>query len=370
MFIRWINKYKKQITFLSGALLILALIANYTGYFEVRQFILVVATVIAGVPIFIKAYQAARMKAFSIELLVTIAVIGALFIGEYVESSVVTFLFLFGDYLETRTLQKTRSSLKELVDMAPQEATVVRDGETETIPVEDVVEGDRIIIRSGGKIPVDGSVVSGQASINEAAVTGESVPAAKNLDDKLFSGTIVDNGYIEMVAEKVGDDTTFAKIIELVEEAQESKSKTQKFLDRFANYYTPGVVILAVLVYLFTRDLHLAITFLVVACPGALVIGAPVSNVAGIGNGARNGVLVKGGEVMDNFSKVDTLVFDKTGTLTKGKPEVTDIKTFNNYDETDLLQLVAEAETISEHHLGQTIVKEAEARNLQLDREP
>lgn len=370
MFIRWINKYKKQITFLSGALLILALIANYTGYFEIRQFILVTTTIIAGVPIFIKAYQAARMKAFSIELLVTIAVIGALFIGEYVESSVVTFLFLFGDYLETRTLQKTRSSLKELVDMAPQEATVIRDGETETIPVEDVVEGDRIIIRSGGKVPVDGSVVSGQASINEAAVTGESVPAAKALDDKLFSGTIVDNGYVEMVAEKVGDDTTFAKIIELVEEAQESKSKTQKFLDRFANYYTPGVVILAVLVYLFTANLHLAITFLVVACPGALVIGAPVSNVAGIGNGARNGVLVKGGEVMDNFSKVDTLVFDKTGTLTKGKPEVTDIKTFNNYNETDLLQLVAEAETISEHHLGQTIVKEAEARSLTLDREP
>ncbi|GAB3806836.1 heavy metal translocating P-type ATPase [Virgibacillus kimchii] len=371
MFIRWINKYIKQITFLSGALLILALIANYTGFYEVRQFILVLATIIAGVPIFIKAYQSARMKAFSIELLVTIAVVGALYIGEYVESSVVTFLFLFGNYLEARTLQKTRSSLKELVDMAPQEATVVREnGETETIPVEDVAEGDRIIIRSGGKIPVDGSVVSGQASINEAAVTGESVPVGKEIKDKLFSGTIVDNGYIEMVAEKVGDDTTFAKIIELVEEAQESKSKTQKFLDRFANYYTPAVVVLSALVYFITGNLHLAITFLVVACPGALVIGAPVSNVAGIGNGAKQGVLVKGGEVMDNFSKVDTLIFDKTGTLTKGKPEVTDIKTFNDYDETDLLQLVAEAETISEHHLGQTIVKEATSRNLKLNREP
>jgi Cd2+/Zn2+-exporting ATPase len=370
MFIRWINKYKKQITFLSGALLILAIIINYTGYYDVRQVILVAATIIAGVPIFIKAYQAARMKAFSIELLVTIAVIGALFIGEYVESAVVTFLFLFGDYLEARTLQKTRSSLKELVDMAPQEATVIRGSDTETIPVEEVVEGDRIIIRSGGKVPVDGSIVSGQASLNEAAVTGESVPAAKNLDDQVFSGTIVDNGYIEIVAEKVGDDTTFAKIIELVEEAQESKSKTQKFLDRFANIYTPAVVVLSVLVYILTRDLHLAITFLVVACPGALVIGAPVSNVAGIGNGAKNGVLVKGGEVMDNFSKVDTLVFDKTGTLTKGKPEVTDIKTFNGHEENALLQLVAEAEMISEHHLGQTIVKEAKARELTLKQEP
>src|SRR5699024_9335023 len=134
----------------------------------------------------------------------------------------------------------------------------------------------RIIIRSGGKVPVDGSIISGQASLNEAAVTGESVPAAKKQEDKVFSGTIVDNGYIEIVAEKVGDDTTFAKIIELVEEAQESKSKTQKFLDKFANVYTPAVVVLSILVYFLTRDLHLAITFLVVACPGALVIGAPV----------------------------------------------------------------------------------------------
>ncbi|GAB3055784.1 heavy metal translocating P-type ATPase [Virgibacillus ainsalahensis] len=370
MFIRWINKNKKQITFLAGALLILALLANFAGYYDVRQAILVVTTIIAGIPIFIKAFQALRMKAFSIELLVTIAVIGALFIGEYVESAVVTFLFMFGDYLEIRTLQKTRSSLKELVDMAPQVATVIRDGETLTVPVEDVVEGDRVLIRSGGKVPVDGSIVTGQASLNEAAVTGESVPAAKRLEDNVFSGTIVDHGYIEIVAEKVGDDTTFAKIIELVEEAQESKSKTEKFLDRFANVYTPGVVVLSILVYLITRDLHLAITFLVVACPGALVIGAPVSNVAGIGNGAKNGVLVKGGEVMDNFSKVDTLVFDKTGTLTKGKPEVTDIKTFGTLDEDTLLSLVAQAETISEHHLGQTIVKEAKARNIAMDQEP
>lgn len=367
--IRWVHKYKKQITFLSGALLILALIATIAGYDNIRQAILVSTTIIAGVPIFIKAYQALSMRAFSIELLVSIAVIGALFIGEYVESAAVTFLFLFGDYLEARSLQKTRSSLKELVDMAPQEATIIRDGDTITIPVEKVVEGDRVIIRSGGKVPVDGSIVTGQASLNEAAITGESVPASKGEEDNVFSGTIVDNGYIEMIAKKVGDDTTFAKIIELVEEAQESKSKTEKFLDKFANVYTPAVVVLAVLVYLITQNLHLAITFLVVACPGALVIGAPVSNVAGIGNGARNGVLVKGGEVMDRFSKVDALVFDKTGTLTKGKPEVTTIKTFTNMKENALLRLVAQAETISEHHLGQTIVKEAKARNINMDQE-
>jgi Cd2+/Zn2+-exporting ATPase len=346
--ILFINKHKKQITAISAILLVLAILTHITGYHGLQQGILLVATIIAGIPIFTKAFQALRMKAFSIELLVTIAVIGAIFIGEYVESAVVTFLFLFGDYLEARTLLKTRSSLKELVDMAPQEATVVRDGDQMILPVENVVEGDHVIIRSGGKIPVDGRIITGQASLNEAAVTGESVPALKQLDDKVFSGTLVDNGYIEIIAEKVGDDTTFAKIIELVEEAQDSKSKTEKFLDKFANIYTPAVV----------------------ACPGALVIGAPVSNVAGIGNGANNGVLVKGGEVMDKFSKVDTLVFDKTGTLTKGKPEVTDIHTFDKQDENELLRLVAQAETISEHHLGQTIVKEAKARELNLGEKP
>lgn len=176
----------------------------------------------------------------------------------------------------------------------------------------------------------------------------------------------MDSGYIEIIAEKVGDDTTFAKIIELVEEAQESKTTTEKFLNRFSAVYTPGVVVLSVLVYFMTADLHLAITFLVIACPGALVIGAPVSSVAGIGNGAKNGVLIKGGEVMERFAKVDILIFDKTGTLTKGKPEVTAIKAVHKVDENELLQLVATAETVSEHHLGKTIVKEAESRNLAL----
>ncbi|WP_019850261.1 cation-translocating P-type ATPase [Desulfitobacterium sp. PCE1] len=364
-----INKHKNQMTAISGILIVLGFLLSLAGYESYKDLALITATLIAIIPIALKAFQALRMKAFSIELLVTIAVMGALYIHEYTESSVVTFLFLFGAYLEARTLEKTRSSLKALVDMAPQEANVIREGRNLTIPVEEVVKGDRVIIRSGGKVPVDGSIVSGKATLNEAAITGESVPASKEIDDKVYSGTIVDNGYIEIIAEKVGDDTTFAKIIELVEEAQESKSKTQKFLDKFSNYYTPAIVILSIIVYALTRNLHLAITFLVVACPGALVIGAPVSTVAGIGNGARNGVLVKGGEVMDRLSKVDTIVFDKTGTLTKGKPAVTDMKNFFNLEAKELLRLVAKAETISEHHLGQTIVKEANKRNLSLEGE-
>lgn len=365
-----INKYKSHITAISFILIVMGFISGLAGNSNIKNFALIIATIIASVPIFIKAYQALRMKAFSIELLVSIAVLGALYLQEYTESSVVTFLFLFGDYLEAFTLEKTRLSLRKLVDMAPQEAIVIRGGTNMTIPVEEVVLGDLVVIRSGGKIPVDGTIVVGQAYLNEAAITGESIPSSKKLGDKVFSGTIVDNGYIEMQAEKVGDDTTFAKIIELVEEAQESKTKAEKFLDKFANIYTPAVVILSIIVYVITRDLELAITFLVIACPGSLVISAPVSSVAGIGNGAKNGVLVKGGEVLDVFSKVDTIVFDKTGTLTKGKPEITGIKTFNNVDTNELLRLVAQAETISEHHLGQTIVKEAKARNLTIINQP
>lgn len=358
-----INQHKNQITWISGTLIIAAILSKLFHLSGLSNSFLIIATVIAIVPIAIKAWQAMIMRTFSIELLVFIAVIGAVFIQEYTESAVVTFLFLLGDYLEARTLEKTRSSLKELVDMAPQEAILLHaDGSREEIDIDLVEEGNRLVVLPGGKIPVDGRIVKGHALINEAAITGESIPANKAENDRVYSGSILDNGYIEIIAEKVGEDTTFAKIIELVEEAQESKSSAERFLDRFANYYTPTVVILSLFVFAFTRDLHLAITFLVIACPGALVIGAPVSAVAGIGNGAKNGVLIKGGDIMEKFAKVDTLVFDKTGTLTKGKPTVTDFHNLTSMPTRKLLALIAKAETISEHHLGQTIVKEAEKK--------
>lgn len=363
------GKTKRNIAAITGSLLAVAFILYLVGLQQQGKIVLMISTVIAGYPILIKAIQALRMKAFSIELLVSIAIVGALYIGEYVESAIVSFLFLFGAYLEARTLEQTRSSLRRLMDMAPIEATVLRDGERRTIPVDDVLVGDLVVIQSGEKVAVDGKVVSGQAFINEAAITGESVPANKRTDDTVYSGTILDHGYIEVITEKIGDDTTFAKIIELVEEAQESKTKTEKFLEKFANMYTPAIIVLSVIVYLFTWNIEFTLTFLVIACPGALVISAPVSIVAGIGNGAKNGVLIKGGEIMEKLAKVDTVVFDKTGTLTKGRPEVTNIKSFT-MEENDLLRVVAEAEMVSEHHLGQTIVKEAKARSLSLRNKP
>lgn len=364
------TKTKNILTMVSGGLLLIALIA-FLFQLEtvVQDIILIVASIIAGVPIAIKAFQALRLKAFSIDLLVTIAVVGAMIIGEYTEAAVVSFLFLFGDYLEGRTLRKTRASLKSLMDMAPLEATILKDGMRVTIPADRVKVGDHVIVQPGGRIPVDGKVISGHSLINEAAITGESVPVSKREGDQVFSSTISDNGYLEIIAEKVGDDTTFSKIIELVEDAQEAKAKTQKFMERFATYYTPGIIVLSVLVGLFTQNVLLALTFLVIACPGALVISVPVSIVAGIGNGAKNGILIKGGDKMENLAKVNALVFDKTGTLTKGKPEVTDIKAFGMPEE-ELLKLTAEVEVTSEHHLGKTIVKKAEEKELGLVHKP
>lgn len=363
-------KQVNRIIYAAGILLLAAL-ATYMFKWNslLLDALLITASIVAGVPTFIKAWKASRLKMFSIELLVTIAVIGALIIGEYVESAAVTFLFLFGAFLEGRSLEKARASLKSLMEMAPLEATVIRDGIRSLIMADEVVENDLVVIQTGEKIPIDGRVVSGSASVNEAAITGESIPVSKGIDAQVFSGSILDSGYLEVIAEQVGEDTTFAKIIELVEEAQEGKAKTQRFLEKFATIYTPGIMVLSVLVWMITQDVHLALTFLVIACPGALVISAPVSIVAGIGNAARNGILIKGGEVMENLAKLNAFVFDKTGTLTKGKPEVTAIKGFGIPEE-DLLLMAAEAEVISEHHLGRAIVKEAERTGLKLLNKP
>ena len=294
----------------------------------------------------------------SIDVLVTIAVIGAFFIQNYEESAIVTFLFLFGSYLEQRTLNKTRSAIKELTELAPESAwKQVENGEFEEVDVDDVDEGDILLVKTGAKIPVDGTVITGEGHINEASITGESVPVNKVIDSGVFAGTILENGTIQIRADRVGEDTTFGKIIELVEEAQDSKSEAERFIDRFSKYYTPAVLVLAFIVWLFSRDIELAITILVLGCPGALVIGVPVSNVAGIGNGARNGVLLKGSEVINDFSNVDTVVFDKTGTLTVGNPEVAESEFYGGNKE-EVLGYLASVERESDHPLAKAVLKD------------
>ena len=355
-FQQFLTKHTNQITLITGILIVLGFLSKYAlNYTLGYQIILAVASIIAVVPIAVRAWSALINKVFSIELLVSIAVIGAFIIGEFNESAIVTFLFLFGSYLESKTLQKTRNAIKGLTDLSPTTATLVTDAGTEEVDVDDVDEGDVVLVKTGSQVPVDGTVVEGNGYINEASITGESRQINKNLDDQVYSGTIVENGYLKIKATQVGDDTTFAKIIELVEEAQDTKSKAEKFIDRFAQYYTPAVLVLAALVFVFSRDFRLAITVLVLGCPGALVIGAPVSNVAGIGNGAKRGILIKGGEVVDTFAKVDTLVFDKTGTLTEGNTAVSSFKAYTN-NQDQLLNLAATVEGVSDHPLGKAII--------------
>ncbi|MEO7350133.1 MAG: cation-translocating P-type ATPase [Terrimesophilobacter sp.] len=363
------GRTKFWITMASGALLLVALGEHFLDLIAARDVALFAAAIVAGVPTAIRSFQALRAKAFSIDLLVTIAVVGALIIGEYVEAAVVAFLFIFGAWLEARTLEKTRRSLRDLINLAPQQAQVLRDGEAITVAVDEIVPGDRVLVHSGGTIAVDGTIAFGQAHVNQATITGEPIAVSRAVGDSVFSGTILDSGYLEIVADKVGEETTFSRIIELVEEAQETKTKTQRFLDRFANIYTPAIVVLAVGVFILTRDVEFALTFLVIACPGALVISTPVSMVAGLGNGARHGVLMKGGDALERLSKIDTIVFDKTGTLTRGTPEVTEVAALTGNEER-MLQLAAGLEVASEHPLGRTIVAEATQRGLAATESP
>ena len=337
------------------------------GYHLITIILMILATGISGLPIMARAISSLRYKIVAIDLLVTIAIIGAIFIGEYWEAAAVSFLFMLGEWLEARTIEKTRSSIKSLLDLAPVTARVKRNGAELEIPAEEVVIGDVIIIKPGEKIPADGKVIEGFASVNQAAITGESMPLEKELGSSVYSGTIVESGYIIIEAVKVGEDTTFAGILRLVEEAQDKKAKTQKFLERFSRYYTPGIILLSIAVYLITRDFRLALTLLVISCPGALVISAPVSIVAGIGNGAKHGVLVKGGEVMEKLGTVKAIAFDKTGTLTKGRAEVQKIQTTSALSETEILEIAAIGESFSEHPLAKAVLRMADAKLKKTD---
>jgi Cd2+/Zn2+-exporting ATPase len=243
--------------------------------------------------------------------LVSVAAIGAILVGNFWEAAAVTFLFAVGGALEAATLNKTRSALAELVAVAPDTAIVLRDGQQVEISAYEVKPGETVLVKNGAKVPVDGVVIGGNGAINEASITGESIPAEKSDGDQVFAGTISTGGFLQVEARGVGADTTLARIIHRVEEAQDAKAKTQKFMDRFSKWYTPGIMVLALVVGLITRDVTLALTLLVIGCPGALVISIPVSIVAGIGRGARDGILIKGGEFLETSAKITAVALDK-----------------------------------------------------------
>ena len=340
--------------------------AHGSGHvFTLANLLMLTAAVVAGYGIVVSAVRALSTKMISIDLLVSVAAIGAVIIGNFWEAAAVTFLFSIGHALESATMNKTRSALAELVAVAPDTAVVLRDGEQHEIPAHQVQMGETVLVKNGAKVPVDGHVVAGTAALDEASITGESIPVEKTEHDQVFAGTISRSGFLQVLTTGVGADTTLARIIHRVEEAQDAKAKTQAFIDRFSTWYTPAVFILALLAGLVTQDVVLALTLLVIGCPGALVISIPVAIVAGIGRAARNGILIKGGEYLETAAKISAVAVDKTGTLTEGRPKLTDVIVLDNTkSRTDVLRWAAAAEAGSEHPLAHPILEAAQEEGV------
>lgn len=336
----------------------------------------VVAMVFGGWGNFRKAFYSLPRFEFNMSVLMSAAVIGAMAIGQWEEGAVVAFLYAVSEMLESWTMERARRSIRQLMDIAPKVARIRRDGREVEVPVEEIKIGDVMIIRPGEKIAMDGRIIKGESAINEAAITGESVPVEKGPGSEVFAGTLNTHGSLEVEVTKLVEDTTIAKIIHMVEEAQAKRAPSQAFVDRFAAVYTPVVLVIAagivlipplLLGYDWAPWIYRGLALLVVACPCALVVSTPVAIVSAIGNAARNGVLIKGGIYLEEAGALEAVAFDKTGTLTKGEPAVTDIIPLGSLSELELLQMAASLEARSEHPLAVAIVKAADARGLKVE---
>ncbi len=333
----------------------------------------ILAIIIGGFSLFKEGFSDLLKLNFSMESLMTIAIIGAAIIGEWTEGSIVVILFAISEALERFSMDKARQSIRSLMDIAPKEALIRRNNVEQMINVSKIEVGDIMIIKPGQKIAMDGQVIKGHSSVNQAAITGESVPIEKNINDDIFAGTINEEGALEVKVTKHVNDTTIAKIIHLVEEAQGERAPAQAFVDKFAKYYTPTIMVIAALIVIvpplfFNGDwntwLYQGLSLLVVGCPCSLVISTPVSIVSAIGNSAKNGVLVKGGIYLEEIGGLKAIAFDKTGTLTKGTPTVTDFTTVDSKDEEKYFSIITALESYSQHPLASAILKEADNRAI------
>lgn len=365
----WWRTSRAMLTIASGAALIAAyavgLLVPEAGYWA-----FVAALLVGLVPIARRAIVAATMGTpFSIEMLMSVAAIGAVIIGAAAEAAMVVLLFLVGEMLEGVAASRARASIQGLSALVPKTALLEREGGTVEVPADTLAVGSVIVVRPGDRIPADGEIVEGSGEIDEAPVTGESTPKRKSVADPVFAGTINTDAVLRIRVTAAAADNTIARVIRLVEEAQESKAPTERFIDRFSRYYTPGVVAVAALVAIlpplvagadWSTWVYRGLAVLLVGCPCALVISTPAAVAAGLAAGARRGLLMKGGAVLEGFGKITAVAFDKTGTLTEGKPVVTDIVGFGR-SEREVLSLAAALEQGSSHPLAKAILDRAKA---------
>lgn len=366
-----IQHYQTMLTVLSGIFIIGAWITASMGNDVLRVSFYVAAIATGGYTTFRKAIPSLLHIKFDVNVLVTIAVIGAVFIGEWMEGAVVVFLFGISEALEDYSVEKARKSIRSLMEIAPKTALIVRQGRNEQVRVEDIQIGDIMLVKPGEKIAMDGQIVDGTSAINQAAITGEAMPVEKSNGDEVFAGTLNVQGALKIEVTKLVKDTTLSKIIHLVEKAEEEKAPSQRFVDVFTKYYTPAIMVLALGIALVPPLLlqqswevwvYRGLALLVVACPCALVVSTPISIVSAIGNGARNGVLIKGGAFLEEASRLKAVAFDKTGTLTKGTPEVTDVVSLSR-TEHEVITLAAAIEEKSQHPLAEAIVRYAQEKD-------
>ncbi len=349
-------------TIIIGILLVLNLIGIFRTLFGINTAIFL--TLIGGYKIFYNALSELFEKRISVDLAIGFAAIAALAIKQYLAAAEVIFIMLIGEALEMYAVDRTRSAIKNLIELTPKTARVRRDGKESEILLTEVLIGDVVVCKPGEKIPVDGVVIHGVSSVDQSPITGESIPVEKQIGSKVFSGTINLLGRLEIDSELIGEGTLLSKIIHLVEEAQEKKAPVQKTADRYATYFVPIILLIAAFVLFFTKDWVRAVSVLIIACPCALVLATPTAVVAGIGRLAKSGILVKGGTYLENIGKIDTLILDKTGTVTQGKPKITDIRPKAKYKEREILELAATAENCSEHLFAHLIVERAKEEGI------
>jgi len=370
------SPWRERVVWISGLALVIGLALQFSGASPAVVWVpYAIAIGSGGVYTVRRALNSLRSRVLDINVLMLVAVAGAMALGEWSEGASVVFLFALAQVLETRAMERARGAIRALMDLAPAEALVKRSHGDEKVPVDDVAVGDIIVIKPGEKIPLDGRVHDGISHVNQAPVTGESLPAEKMHGDEVFAGSINGRGALEVEVTRLRRDSTLARIIHLVEEAQAQRAPSQTFVDRFARVYTPAVLLLAVILAVvppavFGAEwgtwIYRSLVLLVISCPCALVISTPVSIVSALAAAARKGVLIKGGARLERLASVRCVAFDKTGTLTRGRLRVTDIVPVNGAHPTDILALAASLESRSEHPIGRAILERANVDALTL----